>query len=53
MAPFAKTFHGRGKVWAESTDFTLAKLSPVKKICFQMFKKEYLEKWPFVTGDER
>ena len=37
---------------AGSTDCGPAKLFPVKKRCFRMFKKEYHEKWPFVTEDE-
>ena len=38
---------------AESIDHTPAKLSPVKRRRFQMFKKAFREKWPFVTVDEK
>ena len=37
---------------AESLDRAPAKLSPAKRGCFQMFKKAYHEKWPFVTIEE-
>ena len=38
---------------AKSIDRTLAKPSPAKRRCFQMFKKAYREKWPFITIDEK
>ena len=38
---------------AESIDRAPAKPSPVKRRCFQTFKKGSHEKWPFVTVDEK
>ena len=36
----------------ESIDRAPAKPSPAKRRRFQMFKKAYHEKWPFVSVDE-
>ena len=38
---------------SRSTDCAPAKPFPVKKRCFQKFKKEYHGKWPFVTVNEK
>ena len=38
---------------AESVVHTPVKLSPLKRRCFQTFKKAYHEKWSFVTIDEK
>ena len=38
---------------AKSIHLAPAKLSPVKRRCFQMFKKAYYEKWPFITFDKK
>ena len=38
---------------AESIVRTPAKPSSSKRRCFQMFKKAYHEKWPFITIDEK
>ena len=37
---------------AESIDGAPAKPSPAKRRHFQMFKKAYHEKWPYVTIDK-
>ena len=37
---------------AESIDHAPTKPSPVKRRCFQTFKKAYHEECPFVTVDE-
>ena len=51
--PFIKTFHVQAESMAESLDHAPAKPSPAKSKHFQMFKKAYHEKWPFVTiGEE-
>ena len=37
---------------ARLADFAPAKPFPPKKRHFRMFRKEYLEKWPFIKEDE-
>ena len=41
------------KSMSESIDCAPGKPSPVKRRCFQTFKKAYHEKWSFATVDEK
>ena len=47
--PFVKNVSCSRESMAEYIDHTPAKSSPAKRRRFQMFKKTYYEKWPFIT----
>ena len=51
--PFIKTFHVQAESMAESLDHAPAKPSSAKTRRFQMFRKAFHEKWPFITVDEK